>query len=587
MSTHSKFHSNYDKFPKVNIQGYDDSIWYGKSFVIQQLLAHIKGIAKQKHIIVVECYPGVTRSAIEQFFPGLKPSLTINTTDAKLSEEKIASKIQPYLLSGRIFGKMNPLKLKEFFDLDKISAFQKKIRQVKTGVIIIYGLGASIIAKGDIEILADMPRWEIQKRYRRGMPNWLLNNPDEDFLRKYKLGYFIEWRIADCHKKQLLKTIDYLLDISRARHPKLITQQALFAGLKQTTSQPFRVVPFFDPGPWGGQWMKQKFNLDKRFKNFAWCFDCVPEENSLMLAYGKRYVEIPAMNVLLAYPKRLLGKNIYEEFGAEFPIRFDMLDTVDGGNLSLQVHPLLRYIKKTFGMAYTQDESYYILDAKKDASVFLGLKKNVDSKEMLTDLEEAQTTGKLFNAEKYVNRFPAKKHDHFLIPAGTIHCSGKDTMVLEISATPYIFTFKLWDWGRLGLDGKPRPISINHAKHVIQWNRDTQWVKKQLINQTQVILKRKGVCEERTGLHDLEFIETRRHWFSTPVEHYTHGTVNVLNLVEGNAVLVTSPDNKFKPFKVHYAETFIIPAVIDRYCISPLGKENKEIFATIKAYVKF
>jgi hypothetical protein len=57
---------------------------------------------------------------------------------------------------------------------------------------------------------------------------------------------------------------------------------------------------------------------------------------------------------------------------------------------------------------------------------------------------------KTFDDARFVNQIPARKHDHFLIPAGTVHCSGSGTMVLEISATPYIFTFKLWDWGRLG-----------------------------------------------------------------------------------------------------------------------------------------
>ena len=79
---------------------------------------------------------------------------------------------------------------------------------------------------------------------------------------------------------------------------------------------------------------------------------------------------------------------------------------------------------------------------------------------MIDELETAQEDGGDFDAEKYVEKWPIKKHDHILIPAGTVHCSGADTVVLEISATPYIFTFKLWDWGRMGLDGKPRPISI-------------------------------------------------------------------------------------------------------------------------------
>ena len=59
-------------------------------------------------------------------------------------------------------------------------------------------------------------------------------------------------------------------------------------------------------------------------------------------------------------------------------------------------------------------------------------------------------------------------------------------MVLEISATPYIFTFKLWDWGRLGLDGKPRPVHIQHGKHVIE-DRRSRWVKENLVNARRTI----------------------------------------------------------------------------------------------------
>ena len=157
----------------------------------------------------------------------------------------------------------------------------------------------------------------------------------------------------------------------------------------------------------------------------------------------------------------MLGEAVHARFGTEFPIRFDFLDTMDGGNLSLQVHPLTEYIQQQFGMHYTQDESYYLLDAADDGCVYLGLKENIDREQMIATC--TRRTADPFDAENYVNKFPAKKHDHFLIPAGTIHCSGSNSMVLEISATPYIFTFKLWDWGRLGLDGTPRPIHLDHG----------------------------------------------------------------------------------------------------------------------------
>jgi len=226
-------------------------------------------------------------------------------------------------------------------------------------------------------------------------------------------------------------------------------------------------------------------------------------------------------------------------------------------------------------MHYTQDESYYILDAKDDAVVYLGLKEGAVPEDMLSDLNEAQSSG-MFNAEKHIGVYKIKKHDHVLIPAGTIHCSGANSMVLEISATPFIFTFKLWDWGRLGLDGRPRPINISHGEKVIQWERRESWVKKEILNNIATIAEGDGWTEERTGLHEREFIETRRHWFTKPVLHRTNGSVNVLNLIEGREAIVESPSGKFKPFVVHYAETFIIPEAVKEYTIRPYGESEEK-----------
>jgi len=159
-------------------------------------------------------------------------------------------------------------------------------------------------------------------------------------------------------------------------------------------------------------------------------------------------------------------------------------------------------------------------------------------------------------------------------------------MVLEISATPYIFTFKLWDWGRVGADELPRPIHIEHGKQVICWGRTTDWVYDNLVNQFKEISSEPGIYEEKTGLHEREFIETRRHIFLKPVTHYTNGSVCVFNLVDGEEAVVTSPTLKFEPFVVHFAETFIIPASIESYTISPTKKSKGQQLATIKAYVR-
>ena len=157
-------------------------------------------------------------------------------------------------------------------------------------------------------------------------------------------------------------------------------------------------------------------------------------------------------------------------------------------------------------------------------------------------------------------------------------------MVLEISATPYIFTFKLWDWDRLGLDGLPRPIHIDDGEKNIQWNRTTPWVKDHLVNNIQVVHESDSYIEEKTGLHELEFIETRRFTTKNKTYHDCREGFNMLNLVEGTQAIVSSPTHAFEPYIVHYAETFIIPSAVKEYTISPCNPQ--ETIKFIKAYVR-
>lgn len=577
--------SNYDKYPCTKIDGFDQQAFAGYDHIIHELKAKC---CSRRIIITVECYPGVRlHEIICAFEKGLLPTKIIISDECSFSKEHISQMIKRELTDDRVFGVLTCRNMEEFFDPKLLIRQRAALEQIQEGIILVIGTGASLITTGDILIYADLARWEIQLRYRSGeLGNWRMDNCGEDPLRKYKQGFFIEWRIADRRKQQLMPQIDYLLDTNRANDPKMITKAAFLAGIEQTVSGPFRVVPYFDPGVWGGQWMKDVCGLDREQPNFAWSFDGVPEENSLYLDYGGIRVEVPAVDAVFLKPAELLGDKVHARFGREFPIRFDFLDTMGGQNLSLQVHPLTEYIQQTFGMHYTQDESYYILDAGEDAAVYLGVKEGISPEQMIEELENAQQGRQIFPADDYINRFPAKKHDHFLIPAGTIHCSGKNCMVLEISSTPYIFTFKLWDWNRLGLDGKPRPVHIEHGKNVIQWDRDTSWVKNNLVDQVTLLQKQEDFREEKTGLHEREFIETRRHWFRTKVYHQTHGSVNVLNLVEGREAIVESPTDSFRPFIVHYAETFIIPAQVKEYTIRPYGESIGEEIATIKAYVR-
>jgi len=290
------------------------------------------------------------------------------------------------------------------------------------------------------------------------------------------------------------------------------------------------------------------------------------------------------MNLILTRAREVLGEAVFGRLGREFPIRFDMLDTIHGQNLSLQVHPLTEYIQKNFGMNYTQDESYYLLDVDGDAPcVYLGVKTGVNPDEMLDALRAAQDEGTPFDAEKYVNLIPVKKHDHVLIPAGTVHCSGAGSMVLEISATPYIFTFKLWDWGRVDLDGKPRPIHLGHGAANIQFDRDTEFVKENLVHQEQTLVETACGKIEKTGLDRREFIDTFRLTTRSSLAFSGKGSVTVVNLVEGESALIESLDGRFEPFGLHYAETAILPEAAGAFrLVSPEQEEIRLIAARVR-----
>lgn len=573
--------STYDTRPFVPV-GHADGCAVGFDAIVERVRA------TGGDVIVIEAYVGVRAGDLEQIATGLDVDEVILATDALWPADELDRIVAPDLTADPVFGRLTSLELDDLLDPAAVRAMRDRVDQRAGGRVAVIGPGASLIVDGDVLVYADLPRWEIVQRQRRHeIGNLGVDNTDRRPSEMYRRGYFIDWRICDRLKRKLLPRLDFLLDTTVDGEPKLIAGADFLRGLEQAARQPFRVVPFFDPGPWGGQWIREVCDLDPEPPNYAWAFDCVPEENSLLLGFGPHRVEVPSLNLVFHQPTQLLGPGVQELVGDEFPIRFDFLDTMDGGNLSLQVHPLTEYMREHFGHEFTQDESYYILDSEPgETVVYLGLEDHIEPDQFLEAVHHAERSGEPFVDDGIVHRLPAKRHDHFLIPAGTIHSSGAGNMVLEISATPYIFTFKLWDWGRLGLDGRPRPINIDRGADNIVWSRNASWVRAELVNRITPLGEGDGWRAERTGLHETEFIDTIRHWFTGTVPHHTGTGVQVLNLVQGEEAVVESPDGAFDPFVVHYAETFIVPAAVGPYTIRPHGPSVGSTCATVKAFVR-
>lgn len=531
----------------------------------------------QAPLLIVETYPGVSENTLTQLKKN-QYDMIIETKELLYDQDKLNFLLQPFLTEDRVRGRMCFGTLNDFIDPIKLQQAKEKINPQQK--ILIYGVGASLVSTQGLLVYVDITRWEIQLRYRKGLSNYLLDNGEEDILKKFKTGYFVEWRIADKIKRNLFERMDYYVDATIADDMKMIPGQVYLDALKTISKTPFRLVPYFDPGVWGGDWMSEKFNLPDNGSNYAWSFDGVPEENSINLGFGSTILQTPAINLVLQEPINLLGQHVYSLYGAEFPIRFDFLDTMNGQNLSLQVHPNVDLIKREFGLGYTQSESYYLLDTKEDGVVYLGVKEEVDKDDMFIDLELANTGKTSFDAKKYVNILPAKKHDHFLIPPGTIHCSGKNTVVLEISNSPYIFTFKLWDWDRVGLDGLPRPVHLELGKEALDMTIDTTMVEQKLHSPITIVHQEEGLLIEKTGLASMQTIETTRIITNKEVQLSNGNRFSMMNLVEGEECQIIAGN---KQLTIHYGETFIIPASIEEFTIQT-NQPIKVIRAQIRRF---
>jgi mannose-6-phosphate isomerase class I len=490
--------------------------------------------------------------------------------DALRPEREIDSLIQPFLEGGDpLFGRRCTKQLADFYNPEKLKTLQP---DPAADLNVIYGPGSSLTGWQGTLIYIDVPKNETQYRSRAGsVTNLGANKPDTP-KNMYKRYYFVDWVVLDQHKARIMPKADFIVDAQRPQEPTFMHVDDLRQSLHEISRNYFRVRPWYYSTPWGGRWMLGKIpGLSRDVPNYAVSFELIVPENGLLLQSDNVLMEVSFDQLMLQEYQAVMG-TFADRFGYEFPIRFDFLDTFDGGNLSIQVHPQPEYIRQHFGETFTQDETYYILDCEPGARVYLGFQEDIDPKTFRQTAEHCFQTGEKMDVDRFVNSVPSHKHDLFLIPGGTIHGSGKNNLVLEISATTYIFTFRMYDWQRLDLDGKPRRLNIDRAFDNLCFNRKGDWVQENLVSKPRVVEEGQGWRLVHLPTHPEHFYQVHRYEFEHQIDASTDGSPHVLNLVEGTSVLLETANGERRRF--NYAETFVVPAAAESYRLVNEGDEE-------------
>lgn len=536
----------------VVIDGFEGVLWNN---LIEQIVTAVSGTGKSVAIHSIES--------------ALKPECDIDALIAPFMGEK-----------DSVFGRMTTLELIDFFDRNKL----KKIRPSENADInILFGCGASLAGWSGLLIYADLPKSELQFRMAAGAAFNLGTKLGLDSRESYKRCYFIDWPILDSYKGRLIQQIDWILDEQRIDCYTYMSGDSFREALRQMCYSPIRPRPWFAPGVWGGTYMRDHFEgLNRNETNLAWSFELMALENGFLFRHDGLLLET-SFSFLMSYDYRKVLGHCADDFKEDFPIRFDFLDTIQGDNLSIQCHPRPEYIRSQFGKHYTQDETYYIVRTTSDACVYLGFQEGIERDEFADAVRQSQATGKKMEITRYVQRFPSQKHSFFLIPNGTIHASGSGNLVLEISSAPYIFTFKMYDWMRLDMDGRPRPINIEHGLNNVRFERNGEIVKETLISKPRILEKNEAYTLEHLPTHPDHFYDVHRYLLHNGhrIEIETENRCHVWMVVEGKWVDVETANGRKEHY--NYLETFIIPAAAKSYVFTNTSGNDVML---VKAFVK-
>lgn len=492
----------------------------------------------------------------------------------------------------QLFGRLYEGTIKDFIDPQKLKLTLESLDNVKPGtVVIVYGIGSSIVelrSKADFKTYLDVTPKNAAVRAQKGRFANIGDKQARPFNLLMRRNYYVDFEIAVKLRKELLYSgsiVFYIIE-NKPFEFVLLELDALLEIFNSLANYPFRSKPVYLEGIWGGEFIRKVRQLPMDIAdNIAWVFEFIPMEVSIVVEVQDILLEFPFSTFLQQCGKAIMGKECLERFGGYFPIRFNYDDTYhSNGNMSIQVHPPFDYMVNQYNEKGSQDEAYYIIATGHGAKTFLGFREDNDPKVFMQLIKAFENNGTTVDYEKYINALESKPGLQVMIPGGTVHGSGRNQFILELGSLSIgSYTFKLYDYNRRDKEGKLRPIHSLNGERVLDFNRTTSWVKKNLILTPALISQSCQYSEYLVGSTDLMYYQTYRIDIEKNGQYQgsNQGQFTVLTVVDGEEVLISSLKDERLNYRARFLDIIVVPASIDEYNITNLGYQPVVVHKTI------
>ena len=313
---------------------------------------------------------------------------------------------------------------------------------------------------------------------------------------------------------------------------------------------PLKFNPILKSMIWGGEKLRQYKAIDTDQKNIgeSWELSGVPGNESVVS--NGEFAGRTITELIKEYGPELLGRHVYETYGENFPLLIKFIDARD--DLSIQVHPDDAMAQAVHGQPFGKTEMWYVVSADKDAHLMSGLSAEITPDEYVSRVDNNTITDVLCD-------YKVQSGDVFFLPAGRIHSIGKGCFIAEIQQTSDL-TYRIYDFGRLGLDGRPRQLHTELAKDAIDYSVSEDY-------RTAYT----PVLNEDTPLVECEYFKTHLLDLTEPlsVDVKSKDSFMIVICLEGKGMLKDSQENSIT---LKQGETILVPASTENVTFIPESK---------------